>query len=109
MNYLFLTLAIIFEVIGSSCINMSNQFTKIIPSAITVIAFAACFYCFSLALKTISLGAAYALWAGLGIVLTALVSIFFFKNPMDFPAILGITLIIAGVVILNLFSKTVTH
>lgn len=108
MKYLFLALAIALEVTGSSFLKASEQFTKWLPSLITVIAFLGCFYFLSLALKSIPLGTAYAIWAGLGIVLTTLISVVVFKQKIDFPAIAGIALIVAGVVVMNVFSK-VTH
>jgi len=109
MKYLFLALAIISEVVGSSFLNASNQFTKLIPSAITVVAYLLCFYFLSIALKSIPLGTAYAIWGGLGIVLTAIISVVVFKNKLDIGAIIGIILIVAGVVVLNVFSKSTSH
>lgn len=109
MKYLFLGLAICLEVVGSSFLAKSNGFTKLVPSIITVIAFCACFYLFSQALKGIPLGIAYAIWAGLGIVLTAIVSVIIFKQKLDTPAILGMILIVAGVIVINVFSKSTGH
>ena len=109
MKYLYLAAAIVFEVIGSGFIKASDGFTKLIPTIFTVIAFVICFYSFSIALKSIPLGIAYASWAGLGIILTALVSVFVFRQTLDLPAILGMVLIIIGVIVINLFSKTVAH
>lgn len=109
MKYLFLGLAICLEVVGSSFLAKSNGFTKLMPSIITVIAFSACFFFFSQALKSIPLGIAYAIWAGLGIVLTATVSVIVFKQKLDTPAILGMLLIVAGVVVINVFSKSAGH
>lgn len=106
MKYLFLGLAIIFEVIGSSFMKASEGFTKWFPSAIVVIAYLICFYFLSLALKMIPLGVAYAIWAGLGIVLTAAVSVFIFKQKIDIAGIVGIVFIVIGVVIMNFLSKT---
>ena len=106
MKYLFLGLAIAFEVIGSSFMKASDGFTKWIPSTVVVIAYLVCFYFLSLALKTIPLGIAYAIWGGLGIVLTAAVSVFIFKQKLDLAAIIGIVLIVSGVVVMNFFSKT---
>ena len=106
MKYLFLGLAIVLEVIGSSFMKASDGFTKWLPSTIVIVAYITCFYFLSLALKTIPLGVAYAIWAGLGIVLTAIVSIVVFKQKMDFAGIIGIVFIVAGVVIMNFFSKT---
>lgn len=105
MNYLFLIIAILLEVVGSSFMKLSDGFSKWLPTSITIVAYVASFYFFSQVLKTIPLGLAYAVWAGMGIVLTALISVFIFKQPIDFAGILGIFLIVAGVVVLNYFSK----
>ncbi len=109
MHYLYLALAIILEVIGSSFLKASNGFSKLLPSIITVVAMCGCFFFLSQALKSIPLGFAYAIWAGVGIILTALVSVIIFKQNLDIPAIIGITFIVIGVVILNVFSKSATH
>ena len=94
MKYLFLGLAIVLEVIGSSFMKASDGFTKWLPSTIVIVAYITCFYFLSLALKTIPLGVAYAIWAGLGIVLTATVSVVIFKQKMDFAGIIGIVFIV---------------
>lgn len=109
MKYLFLGLAICLEVLGSSFLAKSNGFSKLIPSIITLIAFSGCFYFLSQALKLMPLGIAYAIWAGLGIVLTATVSVVIFKQKLDAPAIFGMLLIVAGVIVINLFSKSAQH
>ncbi len=109
MHYLYLGLAILFEVVGSSFMKASNGFTKLLPTIVVAIAYLVCFYFLSLSLKTISLGTAYAIWGGLGILLTALISIFVFKQAIDLPAIIGITLIVGGVFVINFFSKTAAH
>lgn len=109
MKYLFLGLAICLEVLGTSFLAKSNGFSKLIPSVITVIAFTGCFYFFSQAIKGIPLGIAYAIWAGLGIVLTAIVSVIIFKHKLDTPAILGMLLIVTGVIVINVFSKSGGH
>ena len=106
MKYVFLGLAIVFEVVGSSFMKSSDGFTKWLPSTVVVVAYITCFYFLSLALKTIPLGVAYAVWAGLGIVLTAAISVLVFKQKLDLAAIIGIIFIIIGVVIMNFFSKT---
>lgn len=106
MKYVFLGLAIVFEVVGSSFMKSSDGFTKWLPSTVVVIAYITCFYFLSVALKTIPLGVAYAVWAGLGIVLTAAISVLVFKQKLDLPAIIGIIFIVIGVVIMNFFSKT---
>lgn len=109
MKYVFLGLAICLEVVGSSFLLKSNGFTKLIPSVVTVLAFTSCFYFFSHALKSIPLGVAYAIWAGLGIILTAIVSVVVFKQKLDTAAILGMLFIIIGVIVINAFSKSATH
>lgn len=109
MKYLFLALAIIFEVVGSSFIKASDGFTKLFPTAIIGVTYLICFYFLSLALKTIPLGIAYAIWGGMGIVLTAIISVLVFKQKLDIPAIIGIALIVAGVVVMNFFSKSTAH
>jgi len=108
MKFLYLALAILFEVVGSSFLKVSDGFSKIIPTLITIVAYIISFYFFSQTLKTLPLGVAYAIWGGLGIVLTALISVFVFKQSIDLAAILGITLIVSGVVVLNFFSKTLS-
>ena len=108
-SYLFLLLAILFEVAGTTTLKMSEQFTRFVPSVITVIAYIAAFYLLSLTLKTVPVGIAYAIWSGIGIVFIALIGWFVFKQTLDFPAILGLILIISGVLIINLLSKTAGH
>lgn len=109
MKYLFLALAIALEVTGSSFLKASDGFSKTVPTTVTIVAYIACFFFLSLALKTIPLGVAYAIWAGLGIVLTAVISVAVFKQSLDLPAVIGILLIVAGVVVMNFFSKSATH
>ncbi|HOU64214.1 DMT family transporter [Chryseobacterium aquaticum] len=109
MKYLYLALAIVLEVLGSSFMKASDGFSKLLPTTITIIAYIACFFFFSQALKSIPLGIAYAIWGGLGIVLTALISVIIFKQSLDLPAIIGIILIVAGVFVMNFFSKSSTH
>ncbi|MDR2920866.1 MAG: multidrug efflux SMR transporter [Tannerella sp.] len=109
MHYLFLALAIFFEVIGSSFIKLSNGFMKLLPTLVVAVAYLTCFYFLSLALKTIPLGITYAIWGGIGIILTALISVFIFKQSIDFRAIAGIGLIVTGMFMINIFSKTAVH
>lgn len=107
--YVLLAFAIISEVIGSTFLVKSEGFSKLLPTAITLICFVVAFYLLSHVVKVIPLGIAYAIWSGVGIVLTALISIFILKNPLDTPAIIGIIFIIIGVVIMNTFSNVATH
>lgn len=109
MKYLYLALAIVFEVIGSGFLKASDGFFKIIPTLVTLIAYVICFFFFSLSLKELPLGLAYAIWGGVGIVLTAIISVLIFKQSIDLPAIIGIGLIVAGVFVLNFFSKSSIH
>lgn len=107
MKYVFPGLAIVFEVIGSSFMKSSDGFTKWLPSTVVVVvAYITFFYFLSLALKNIPLGVAYAVWAGLGIVLTAAISVLVFKQKLDLAAIIGIIFILIGVIIMNFFSRT---
>lgn len=108
-NYLFLLLAIVLETIATSSLKASEQFTKLVPSLITIIGYIAAFYLLSLTLRSIPVGIAYAIWSGIGIVLVTLVGIVMFKQVPDLPAIIGLLLIIAGVVVINVFSKTSAH
>ena len=109
MKYLYLALSIVLEVLGSSFMKASDGFSKLLPTTITIIAYIACFFFLSQALKSIPLGIAYAIWGGLGIVLTALISVIIFKQSLDLAAIIGIILIVAGVFVMNFFSKSSTH
>ena len=86
-----------------------KQFTKFWPSVVTVAGYAAAFYCLSLVLKHIPVGIAYAIWSGVGIVLIAVIGFTVFKQHLDWPAVLGLALIIAGVVVINVFSDSVSH
>ncbi len=109
MAYFYLGVAIIAEVIGTSTLKASEEFTKLVPSALVVIGYGVAFYCLTLVLRTIPVGIAYAIWAGLGIVLIAIVGVIAFKQIPDVPAVIGMTLIVAGVIVINVFSKTISH
>lgn len=105
MGYLELSLAIIFEVVGTNFMKASVGFTKIVPTAVTVLAYLFCFYCFAQSLKSVNLSVAYATWGGLGIILTTIVSVLFWHEAVSLPEIFGIVLIIAGVIICNFFAS----
>ncbi len=109
MHWIYLIIAILGEVIATSSLKASEGFTKPIPSIIVVIGYSITFYFLSLALKYIPLGIAYAIWCGIGIVLVTLVGWFFYKQAIDISAIIGIVLIFAGVLAINLFSKSVMY
>ena len=107
--FIFLFIAIIFETVATSALKASEQFTRIFPSALTIIGYLVAFYCLSITLKTIPGGIAYAIWSGVGIILISLVGIFFFKQALDLPSIIGLVLIVLGVLIINVFSKSLPH
>lgn len=109
MAYIYLTLAIVAEVIATSALKASKEFTEIVPSAIVVIGYVLAFYFLTLVLRSLPVGVTYAIWSGMGIVLVTVASIFLYKQIPDLPAIIGMGTIILGVVIINLFSKTVNH
>jgi small multidrug resistance pump len=108
LAYVLLGFAIVSEVIGSSFLVKSEGFTKLFPSVMVLI-FSTAFYLLSQVIKTIPLGIAYAIWAGVGIVLTAVVGYFVFKQTLDNPALIGIGFIVSGVIIINLFSQSAGH
>ena len=109
MNWLFLAIAIVAEVIATSALKASEGFSKLVPSSLVVVGYGVAFYMLSRVLSAIPVGIAYAIWSGAGIVLVSLVGLFFYKQRLDFPAMLGIGLIIAGVVVMQVFSKTSAH
>ncbi|MGN6287250.1 MAG: DMT family transporter [Afipia sp.] len=109
MTYLYLIMAVAFEVIGTAALQASEQFTRPKPLILTAIGYAAAFYFLSLVLRSIPVGVAYAIWSGLGVVLITLVGLIWFGQKLDIPAIAGLALIVAGVATINLFSKTVAH
>ncbi|MCG8385124.1 MAG: multidrug efflux SMR transporter [Cytophagales bacterium] len=108
MKWIYLLIAIIGEMIATSFLKESTGFTKLVPSVITVLGYGVTFYFLSLALKQIPIGVAYALWAGVGILLVALVGYFRFHQKLDTPAVVGMALIVLGVVIMQAFSKTLS-
>jgi len=109
MAYSYLAIAIIAEVIATSALKASEEFTKVVPSLIVVIGYGATFYFLTLVLRTIPVGVAYAIWAGLGIVLVTIAGGILYKQIPDLPAVLGMGLIVAGVIVINVFSKTAGH
>ncbi|EPF87768.1 multidrug SMR transporter [Acinetobacter gyllenbergii] len=108
-NWLILFIAITAEVIATSALKSSEGFTKPVASIVVVVGYVIAFYCLSLTLKTIPVGVAYAIWSGVGIVLITTVAWFVFDQKLDIWGIIGIVLIMSGVLILNLLSKTSSH
>ncbi|WP_429591774.1 SMR family transporter [Sphingomonas zeicaulis] len=109
MAYLYLLIAIVAEVTATSFLKQSAGFSRLVPSVITIAGYGVAFYCLSLTLRDVPTGIAYALWSGIGIVLIATVAWIFQGQRLDAPAIIGMGLIIAGVVVMNLFSKAAAH
>nr|WP_162072752.1 SMR family transporter [Chryseobacterium fistulae] len=108
-SYIYLIIAITLEIISTTFLKKSEQFTKLIPSVITIIGYMATFYFLSLTLRQIPVGIAYAIWSGVGIIFITIIGAVVFKQIPDLPALIGILLILIGVVIINLFSKMGTH
>ncbi|CAH1853275.1 DMT family transporter [Convivina intestini] len=106
MGYLLLALAIAGEIIATNLLKASAGFTRLWPSVGSMLTYGFCFYCFALSLKSVNLSIAYAVWAGLGIVITTLIAVFFWKEPINWPIIIGITLIVIGVVIVSWFEPS---
>ena len=109
MAYIYLAIAILAEVAATSALKASEEFTRLVPSLIVIFGYGLAFYFLSLVLRTIPLGITYAVWAGLGVVLVAIAGIFLYQQVPDLPAIIGMALIVSGVVVIHLFSKTVPH
>lgn len=108
-QYLFLLIAIICEVAWATALKSTEQFTKLIPTVITVVTYIGALVFLSLAVKTLPVGIAYAIWAGVGMVFIAILGVVIYKQHLDWPAIIGLTMILAGVIIINVFSKSVQH
>ena len=107
--YLVLMAAIALEVVATTALARSASFTRVLPTAIAILGYAGAFYCLSFPLKVLPTGVVYAIWSGLGIVLIALVAWVWYRQALDFAAVLGMGLILAGVMVINLFSSTVSH
>ncbi|MGE4430730.1 MAG: multidrug efflux SMR transporter [Sphingobium sp.] len=109
MPYIYLSIAIFAEVVATSFMKQSDGFTRPVPTAVMAIGYGIAFYCLSLTLRDIPTGVAYAIWSGVGIVLIALIAWFVHGQKLDAPAMIGMALIILGVVVMNLFSKSSAH
>ncbi|AWL11993.1 Multidrug resistance protein EbrA [Saliniradius amylolyticus] len=108
-GFTYLTIAIIAEVAGTLALKASNGFQQPVAGGLCVLAYVVAFYMLSLVVKTVPVGIAYAIWAGAGIVLITALSAIIYRQFPDLPAVIGIVLILAGVVIINMFSRTVSH
>ncbi len=108
-TYLILLLAVAAETIGTTALQASQQFTRLMPSALVVVAYAVSFYLLGLTLKYMPVGIVYAIWSGLGIVFIAAIGFVVFGQKLDWPAVLGLVLILTGILVIHLFSKTTGH
>ena len=109
MSYFYLALAIAAEVAGTSLLKVTEEFTKLIPTTFLVIFYVISFWLMTLALRDLPLGVVYAVWSGLGIVLVAIIGAFVYKEVPDLASMIGMALIISGVVVMHLFSKSIQH
>ncbi len=109
MSWLYLALAIFCEVIGTSALTASGSFTRILPTGLALTAFAVSLFFLSMALKSIPVGIAYAIWSGVGIVLISIIGYVFLRQSLDLAAMAGIGLILMGVLVINLFSQAGHH
>lgn len=109
MAYIYLTIAVICEVVATSSLKATQEFTRLIPTLVVITGYLAAFYFLTLSLKSLTIGVAYAIWSGLGIVLIAIFGYIIYNEMLDIPAIIGIVLILTGIVVINVFSGTVTH
>jgi small multidrug resistance pump len=109
LHYIYLIAAIVAETIGTTALQASQQFSKPLPSILVVVAYGLSFYLLALTLKFMPVGVVYAIWSGLGIVLIAIIGFVVFGQKLDLPAVLGMGLILLGLAVMHLFSKTVTH
>ena len=109
MPYLILFLAVLAETIGTTALQASQGFTRLLPSIVVVLAYAAAFYLLALTLKVMPVGIAYAIWSGLGILLIAAIGWLVFGQKLDLPAIIGMAMILGGILVINLLSSSATH
>jgi small multidrug resistance pump len=108
-TYIILFIAVVAEVVATSALKASENFTRLVPSLLVVAGYGVAFSFLSMTLKTLPLGVAYAIWSGIGTALVAVVGWLFYKQALDLPAILGVGLIVTGTIVLNLFSKVSAH
>jgi small multidrug resistance pump len=109
LAYLYLAIAIVGEVVATAALKSTEEFTRLIPSLIVIVGYGMAFFFLTLALRTIPVGIAYAVWAGIGIVLISAASWVLYRQALDAPAIVGIALIAIGVVVINVFSSSISH
>ena len=108
-HWVALAIAIVAEVIATSTMKSTNEFTRFWPSVVVVLGYGIGFYCMAISLRVLPVGIMYAIWAGMGIVLVSIVGWVVYKQALDIAAIIGIGLIIAGVIMINVFSESISH
>ena len=108
-HWLALAIAIVAEVIGTTALKASNEFTRLWPSLIVVVGYGTAFYFMSISMRVLPVGIMYAIWSGMGIVLVSIIGWVVYKQTLDVPAMIGMGLIIAGAIVINVFSKSVAH
>ncbi|ALE96337.1 Methyl viologen resistance protein C [Serratia marcescens] len=106
---MYLTMAIVAEVIATTMLKASEGFTRLWPSLLVVLGYGVAFWGLSMVVKSMPLGIVYAIWSGMGIVLVSVAAVFVYQQKLDWPAIVGMGLIIAGVLVINLLSKATVH
>jgi small multidrug resistance pump len=109
VNHALLAIAIVFEVIATSALKATDGFTRLVPSIVTLVGYALAFYFLSLTLRVMPVGIVYAVWSGAGVVLITLIGWLYYRQSIDGPGLIGIGLIVAGVLVVNLFSKSMVH
>ncbi len=109
MHYVYLLFAIVTETIGTSALQASQQFTRFWPSVLVVVSYGLSFWLMALTLKVMPVGIVYAIWSGLGIVFIAAIGYLVFHQKLDLPAVLGMGMILAGILVIHLFSNSATH
>lgn len=108
-HWLALAIAIVAEVIGTTALKASNEFTRLWPSLIVVVGYGTAFYFMSISMRVLPVGIMYAIWSGMGILLVSIIGWVVYKQTLDMPAMIGMGLIIAGAIVINVFSKSVVH
>ncbi len=108
-HWLALAIAIVAEVIGTTALKASNEFTRLLPSLVVVVSYGTAFYFMSISMRILPVGIMYAIWSGMGIVLISVLGWLVYRQTLDAPAMIGLAFIIVGVIIINVFSKSVGH
>ena len=109
MSYIYLALAVVAEVIGTSLLKSTDEFTKLTPTAVVVVCYIVAMWLLTLVLREMAVGIVYAIWSGLGIVLVSAVAAVYYKEIPDLAAIIGMVLIVSGIVVMHLFSGSMQH